>query len=299
MRGANTLDGGAGADLLYGRAGNDTYLVDTAGDRVFEAAGGGTDRVLTSISYVLGAGQEIERLGTTSEAGTIAIKLSGNELANTLVGNAGANTLDGGAGADLLYGRAGNDTYLVDTAGDRVFEVADGGTDRVLTSISYVLGAGQEIERLGTTSEAGTTAIKLSGNELANTLVGNAGTNTLDGGAGADLLYGRAGNDTFVFSTALGSSNIDRLTDFAAADDTIQLARDVFSALSAGDLASSAFKDLGNTGAVVDSNDRILYNHDTGALSYDADGSGTAKTAIQFAVIDTKVTLTHADFLVA
>ncbi|WP_419953141.1 hypothetical protein [Methylobacterium sp.] len=297
--GANTLDGGAGADLLYGRAGNDTYLVDTAGDRVFEAAGGGTDRVLTSISYVLGAGQEIERLGTTSEAGTIAIKLSGNELANTLVGNAGANTLDGGAGADLLYGRAGNDTYLVDTAGDRVFEVADGGTDRVLTSISYVLGAGQEIERLGTTSEAGTTAIKLSGNELANTLVGNAGTNTLDGGAGADLLYGRAGNDTFVFSTALGSSNIDRLTDFAAADDTIQLARDVFSALSAGDLASSAFKDLGNTGAVVDSNDRILYNHDTGALSYDADGSGTAKTAIQFAVIDTKVTLTHADFLVA
>ncbi|KQO49169.1 hypothetical protein ASF24_08320 [Methylobacterium sp. Leaf86] len=128
--------------------------------------------------------------------------------------------------------------------------------------------------------------------------MGNAGANTLNGGAGADLLYGRAGNDTFVFSTALGSSNIDRLTDFAA-DDTIQLARDGFTALSAGDLASSAFKDLGNTGAVVDSNDRILYNHDTGALSYDADGSGTAKTAIQFAVIDTKVMLTHADFLVA
>ncbi|GJE18498.1 hypothetical protein [Methylobacterium marchantiae] len=54
-------------------------------------------------------------------------------------------------------------------------------------------------------------------------------------------------------------------------------------------------------GAKIDPNDRILYDHDTGVLSYDADGSGTAAKAIPFAVIDNhaKVSLTAADFLIA
>ena len=69
---------------------------------------------------------------------------------------------------------------------------------------------------------------------------------------------------------------------------------------AAGDLAA-AFKDLGVTGAKVDADDRIIYDRGTGALSYDADGSGIAAKAVQFAVIDNhdKVALTHLDFLVA
>ena len=39
---ANRLDGGAGADIMTGGAGNDTYVVDNAGDVVTEAAAGGT-----------------------------------------------------------------------------------------------------------------------------------------------------------------------------------------------------------------------------------------------------------------
>ncbi|MHC2001783.1 beta strand repeat-containing protein [Methylobacterium sp. CM6241] len=296
--GANTLNGGAGADLLYGRGGNDLYYVDNAGDRVFETAGNGADRVLTSVSYKLAAGQEIERLDIASATGTAAINLTGNEITNALLGNAGANTLNGGAGADLLYGRGGNDLYYVDNAGDRVFETAGNGADRVLTSVSYKLAAGQEIERLDIASATGTAAINLTGNEITNALLGNAGANTLNGGAGADLLYGRGGNDTFVFSTAVSAGNIDRITDFAVTDDTVQLARSVFSTLSMGQLTETAFKDLGSVGAELDANDRILYNHTTGALSYDADGSGTAKTALQFAIIDTKAALTHLDFIV-
>ena len=297
--GDNVLNGGAGADRLYGYAGDDSYIVDDASDRVFETDGGGTDMVRTSVSFTLSAGQEIETLRTMSDTGLDAIRLGGNAFANTLIGNAGDNVLNGGAGADRLYGYAGDDSYIVDDASDRVFETDGGGTDMVRTSVSFTLSAGQEIETLRTMSDTGLDAIRLGGNAFANTLIGNAGDNVLNGGAGADLLYGKGGSDTFAFSSNLGSVNVDRLTDFSVPEDTIQLARAVFRALTTGQLAETAFKDLGNAGAVVDASDRILYNHKNGALSYDADGNGTASTAVQFAVIGTKETLTHLDFLVA
>ncbi|GJE77872.1 hypothetical protein BGCPKDLD_4480 [Methylorubrum suomiense] len=111
-------------------------------------------------------------------------------------------------------------------------------------------------------------------------------------------MIGGAGSDTFVFSTALGAGNVDRITDFSAADDTIHLSKGVFTALSGGTLAASVFKDLSVSGATVDADDRILYNKTTGTLSYDADGSGSG-AAVQFTIVDTKVTLTYVDFLVA
>ena len=290
------LDGWGGSDWLYGGAGNDTYVVDTIGDRIVEGAGSGTDTVRSSVSYTLATNVEnLVLLGTGN------INATGNTAVNTLTGNAGANTLNGGAGADLMQGLGGNDTYVVDNAGDRIVEAKGAGADKVLAGVSYALAAGQEIESLATTAVTGTGAINFTGNEFANTIAGNAGANVLDGGLGADKLTGGAGADTFVFKTALSTANIDHVTDFVASTatvhDTIQLAKSVFTALSAGTLAATAFKDLSVAGAKLDADDRILYNKTTGALSYDADGSGT-KAAVQFAVIDTKVALTAADFFV-
>ena len=105
----------------------------------FEAAGGGNDIVYASASYTLGAGQSVEMLSTASHGATTAINLTGNNLANTLIGNAGANMLDGGGGADTLQGLGGNDSYLVDIAGDQVFEAAGGGNDPSMRSVSYAL----------------------------------------------------------------------------------------------------------------------------------------------------------------
>ena len=201
LGGNDLLDGGAGNDTMVGGAGNDTYVVDSTGDVVTELASEGTDTVLSSITYTLGA--NVENLTLT---GTAAINGTGNTLDNIIIGNSGNNTLtglagndtlDGGAGNDTMVGGAGNDTYVVDSTGDIVTESASAGTDTVLSSITYTLGA--NVENLTLT---GTANINGTGNTLANILIGNSGNNILNGGAGNDTMQGGAGNDTYVVDSA-------------------------------------------------------------------------------------------------
>ncbi|MER9756475.1 calcium-binding protein [Mesorhizobium sp. M0166] len=292
--GANVIYGGSGADSMAGHGGNDSYYVDNASDKVVEALGGGADKVLTAVSHTLSAGSEIEILATTRLSGTTAINLTGNEFAQTIQGNAGVNVINGGSGADTMVGYLGNDTYYVDNAGDKVVEVAGGGTDRVLTSVSHALSAGSQIELLTTTNPSGTAAINLTGNAFAQTIQGNAGANIINGGGGADILTGNGGNDAFVFNSALGAGNIDRITDFDKLQDKIQLDDAVFAGLKLGGLSSDAF--FAGT-AAHDSSDHIIYNSSTGALSFDSDGIGGA-SQIQFATLSPGLSFTAGSFLV-
>ncbi len=149
------------------------------------------DRVYASVSYQLAAGAEIEIVNTASNGGTGAINL---------VGNAGINIINGLGGVDTMNGLGGNDRYYVDNAADVIVEAAGGGTaDRVLTSVDYSHKSGVEVELLTMTNAAGTTALKLAGNSLANTLLGNAGNNLLNGSTGAETLTGLGGNDIVLF----------------------------------------------------------------------------------------------------
>ena len=194
-----------------------------------------------------------------------------------------------------MRGLGGNDTYFVDNPGDVVNEAAGGGSDRVLTSVNYTLTAGQEIEALSTTNNAGTGAINLTGNAFAQTITGNAGANIIDGGAGNDTLDGLGGADQFKFDTVLNPlTNVDSIVDFAAGSDKIDMSHTIFSALSAGTLSSSAF--FAGT-AAQNASEHVIYNPGTGGLYYDPDGNGSV-AATEFAKLSAGLVLHNTDFAV-
>jgi VCBS repeat-containing protein len=106
--GNDILNGGTGADKMTGGAGDDTYHVDNKSDVVTEAAAGGTDTVLTTLTkFTLGANVEaLDYLGTQDFKGT------GNALDNLISGGSGVDVLTGGAGLDTLNGEQGRDELI-------------------------------------------------------------------------------------------------------------------------------------------------------------------------------------------
>ena len=292
--GSNILDGGGGGDVMVGFEGDDFYVVRHASDRAVESAGAGFDRVLAAANFTLEAGSHVEMFTTVDNLATTAINLTGNAFGQYLYGNAGANVLDGGGGGDTMVGFEGDDVYYTRDASDRALESTGGGFDRVLAGASFTLEAGSEVEMFTTIDNIATTAIDLTGNAIDQYLYGNDGANRLDGKGGADVLTGFGGADTFAFTTALGGTNIDRVTDYNVADDTIALDDAVFTGLALGTLSANAFV----TGtAAQDADDRIIYDPATGALFFDADGNG-AGAAVQFATLATGLSLTAGEFTV-
>ena len=221
---------------------------------------------------------------TTGAAGTYILELS---AVGVLTGSYTAQ-------AENLTDQS--DTYTISNASTLVIEGAYGGAnDQILASVSYALRPGAWVEGLATTNANGTSAINLTGNELAQVLTGNAGKNLLDGKEGADQLWGGSGADSFAFSSALGSGNVDRVGDFNARDDTIRLDHSVFAVLPAGALARSAF--VIGSGA-SDSSDRIIFDPASHRLYYDPDGVGS-QAQVEFAdLYGSNLRLTYADFTV-
>jgi Ca2+-binding RTX toxin-like protein len=295
---ANILNGGSGADTMSGGLGNDTYYVDNVADQVIESGDaklGGVDTVISSVTRTLGSYQENLIL-----SGTAAINGTGNSLDNVIHAAMGLNILDGKDGMDTL-------SYANATAASGI---VSGVTLNLglLNSVGYATASGLSGRDLVKGFE------NLTGSNYQDVLTGTTGNNTIDGGSGNDTLNGNAGNDKlyggsgndaltggtgrdiFVFNTTLSAaSNMDRITDFSVMDDTIYLENAIFTKLtSAGALNAANFR-IGTV--ALDSNDYLIYNKGTGALMYDADGSGNG-AAVQIALLGTALALTNADFMV-
>jgi len=221
---ANVLNGRAGKDTMIGGAGNDSYVVDNAGDVVQESStlASETDTVISSVNYTLGANIEVLTLSTSAN-----LNGTGNTLNNRINGNAGANILDGGSGIDTLVGGAGNDTYVVDNLKDIVTETTTlaGEIDTVRSSVNWTLGA--NLENLILT---GTAQLSGTGNALNNVLTGNAGNNVLNGGAGLDTLIGGAGNDAYT---------LDQVGELSLVQEDVDQGRDSLTLTYAASASSS------------------------------------------------------------
>jgi uncharacterized delta-60 repeat protein len=291
--GADWIDGGPDVDSMVGGLGNDTYIAHDALDVIVEAAGGGTDLVMSYVTITLPA--EVENL---TLVGSNAFDGTGNSLANTLTGNGKVNTIAGlagndsvnaGAGDDVVDGGADNDTLNGGDGGDTL--LGGTGNDSLLGAAgSDSLDGGENNDTL----DGGAAADVLLGGNGNDSLIGGGGNDTLTGGAGVDTLNGGAGNDTL----ALDNTSIDLIQSFAVVDDTFRLSKSLFPALTQAantPLIGAAFW---SGTAAHDADDRIIYNPGTGALSYDADGNG-AGAAVQIATLTGLVgALTQADFMV-
>lgn len=301
----------------------DDVMVGTTGTNIFDGGVAGGDTVsyrnlgldeggvvvnlsLTTAQNTQGSGIDtfisIEHLeGSVNED-----RLGGNSGANRLLGDAGNDTLSGYGSSDSISGGMGDD--VIDGGGGSDWAIFDGvlgATVDLNVTGAQATGYGNDrlvsIENVAT----GSAADLITGNGLGNaidagagldTLLGNAGDDRLDGGEGSDVMTGGAGMDAFIFSTAFASDNIDRITDFVAADDTIHLAAAIYEAIGLGVLKAADFQ-ANASGLAMDASDRVIYETGTGHLYYDADGSG-ASGKVQIATLNAGLALTAADFFV-
>ncbi|MCB8820002.1 calcium-binding protein [Microvirga rosea] len=329
--GDDVIDGGGGNDIaLYAGSSADYTISSANGVQTIvdtKAADGdeGTD-TLTKVRFAkfLGDNTTITLYNTKPDSVALSTgTVAETALTNTAVATFSAHDAEGDAitytlsdptgtfrveGSSLILARA------VDyEAGARQFSFAVTAKDAfgATTTQNFTVSVANMVEAnpltlIGTAvvdalmGEAGNDIIKgLAG---IDTLKGEAGNDKIYGGLGNDLLTGGANQDIFVFDTKLGRTNaankkvnLDKITDFSVKDDTIHLAKGVFSKIAKkGFLAKGAFF----TGTKAhDADDRVIHNKNTGALLYDADGNG-AKEAIQFATVAKNLKITEKDFYV-
>ena len=311
LGGNDILRGGTGLDLLDGGDGNDSadYRDTDAGITVNLATGialGGTAEgdTLLAIEHIYGS--DFDDSLTGSDEDNTLLGLGGNDLLSGLEGN---DTLRGEGGADILLGGLGNDTLRGGTGPD-LLDGSDGNdsADYRDTDAGVTVNLASGIGTGGTAEGDTLLAIEhiygsdfddtLTGSDQNNTLLGLGGNDLLAGGLGNDTLTGGMGNDIFVFDTTLSATtNKDILNDFVAEQDKIQLDKSIFTALTEVGTLSSAYFTASATGAAADTNDYFLYNITSGALLYDADGSGQGM-AVQFATLTTKPQIAANDLLV-
>jgi Ca2+-binding RTX toxin-like protein len=273
-----SIDGGAGNDVVRGGFGNDTLIGGEGFDTI------SFERATAGVTIGMAGGVGSARGGTGSDSFSRFEAVVGSQFDDTIrVTDAGA-AVDGGGGNDVIaLGRDG----AVLRGGDGI-DTLDLGNLIGGIRIDLSQAGPQNTGYTGTMTITGFEAV--AGGDYADTLIGGAADDTLGGGLGDDTLTGGGGADKFVFASI---GDIDTITDFQHGIDRIVFPGSV-AGLPVGTLSEGMFR---NGSVAQDSDDRILYDQNTGALSFDVDGVG-GYDAFQVAVISNKAMLSASDFLV-
>lgn len=256
--GNDELYGADGNDIIYGDArqlGNFPSLPDT-GAEYQGTYRTGSDTISGGIGddYLIG---DIDQgnSGVFLFEKDLIIAGTGN---NTLVGDvtyllAFSDPITAACGDDNLIGGSQNDELY----GDAAYVISYSGVVSIAFGDDELLGAEGDDILCGDAFEIG-----------GSTNVARYGNDKLIGGKGNDRLFGGQGADQFVFNTRPSSiSNVDIIEDFNCNDgDKLVLSKSVFTQLS------------GNFS--VDLGARLIYDSETGALSYKpyAFGPGAGET---------------------
>jgi len=323
-RGNDTLFGTAGADTLIGGQGNDLFRIADLGFARVDG-GSGSDTLaldLAGVTLDLRAVpnrflRDIETFDLTG-TGNNRLVVTKNEVLNlsdttntlTVLRNAGDGvTFVGGGWSDA--GTTGGFRRFVN--GEAVVRVQEtsipGGPTAGADNLTGTTGA-DTIDALGgnDTINGGAGADSILGNDGADSLLGGNAADTLIGGAGNDTIAGEAGNDLLtggsgadIFRFGPISDARDTITDYTAADDTIQLSAAGFGGgLTVGiNLGATGRFDANATGAATSAAGvgQVTFETDTGILRYDADGSG-AGAAVIFATLAGVASLVASEFVV-
>lgn len=279
----NDVLSGAQADDLNGGDGDDDYFVTAPSVRVVEGAGGGTDTVWVSTTgYAIPANVEYLRLNPLNSWVTPDTRV-------TLTGGAGADWIGQApvviTGTQLpqwvgVWGGAGNDTLNGGGGGATVY--GEEGDDHLAANlwIGY---------RLANTLQSGD-----------DTLDGGAGDDTIMAGSGNDRLTGGTGRDRFVFDLATPTATnywtgeswvalqgTSRITDFTPGEDSIAFLGSVLTAQQIADRFTDAESLPGLPGGAVASFTGADFTAPTSTIAFTVrlDGIGRAQlSASSFAV---------------
>jgi hypothetical protein len=189
---------------MEGGAGNDTYVLNDAGDQVIELSGNGTDKIWVPFSYSLETLPYVENL---SGFGTGNFTLTGNDLDNVISGGDGNDTLRGGKGNDRLDGYNGTADAAVFSGPLSDYTVSYDATTATYTVADKVGG------RDGTDTVRNTEFFTFSdGQRPASAITADVSPPLIVGFAPADDARDVAVDSNFVFtfseSVQRGSGNI-------------------------------------------------------------------------------------------
>jgi uncharacterized delta-60 repeat protein len=318
------LFGGAGDDYLNGGYGDDTIVGDDGVDIIvgergddFLYGGNGND-IIYGGNYDDEISNNRDPVNDTNAGNNY---INGGNGDDALIGNSGADTIVGDDGSDQIFGSRGNDFLYGGNGNDTIY---GGNNKEVFIGTSadndYINGGYGDDYLIG--NEGEDTLFGDIGNDYLNGYTGNDklfggggndvledsnGANILSGGNGNDILFsggnntltGGAGQDTF--GGFYGGTAI--ITDFQAGTDKISLNKNVFSILQSlkGDRFSIAneFAVVNNSSAVDSSKALIVYNTQTGNLTYNLDrevvGTGNRD---EFAKLQGSPNLTANDFVI-
>lgn len=307
--GNDVLVGGSGADSLYGEEGDDIFLIGGFGSgnsgTTSAADDGNQEWIATGAEHdLIVGGDGVDTLRITTGVGADT-KANGTIVLND-DNFQGMEVVQVGGTVDQL--NVENDALQM--LNDHYYFAANGTVDDLSNSLG---NNGGTIDNV-VVDASGVTAngLRFEGNGNDNTFIGTTQDDVFVGNAGNDTLTGGDGADTFVFGqvheqvvtgdddevqtyvdTAFDLTGIDTITDFVSGLDTIALNIDQFTSLTAGSFTADNL--VCSVGAAAgDANDFLLFDTSTGALSYDADGSGSG-AAVQFATLTGVTSLSASD----